>query len=151
MTKAKRQSLILELLGKYDVSTQEELASRLRDAGCCVTQATVSRDIKELRRQKAISDDVSTYRYATVAKAKEGLQHRFLSILGNSVLSVEGCGNIIVVKTITGTASAAGEAIDSMNFHNVVGSIAGDNTIFIAVNEPANAPDIIAAINNYLH
>lgn len=149
--KTKRQALILELLGKYDISTQEELACKLREYGCNVTQATISRDIKELRRQKAISDDVSTYRYATVAKAKEGLQHRFLTILGNSVLDVRGCGNLVIVRTITGTASAAGEAIDSMDMPQIVGTIAGDNTIFIAVDDEANVPELIKAINGFLN
>ena len=132
--KSARQTMILELIDQYDIDTQDELASMLKARGLKVTQATVSRDIKELRLIKVLSDD-GVYKYATVDKAEADLKDRFINIFAHSVLSMSATGNLVVVKTIPGTASAAAEAIDSMRMEEVVGTIAGDNSIFIAVKD----------------
>ena len=92
--------------------------------GFTVTQATVSRDIKELRLIKVLTPE-GRYRYATVEKAEADLQERFIQMFANCVLSVASAGNLIVVKTITGSASAAGEAIDSLKWPEVLGTICG--------------------------
>ena len=128
--KSARQTMILELIDQYDIDTQDELASMLKARGLKVTQATVSRDIKELRLIKVLSDD-GAYKYATVDKAEADLKDRFINIFAHSVLSMAATGNLVVIKTIPGTASAAAEAIDSMRMDEVVGTIAGDNSVIV--------------------
>ena len=140
--KFQRQAKILELIEHNEIETQEELSMRLRDLGYDTTQATVSRDIKELRLIKVLTPE-GRYRYATVEKAEADMQERFIQMFANCVLSVATAGNLVVIKTISGSASAAAEAIDSMKFPEVVGSIAGDNTIFIAVHEARAVPEVV--------
>lgn len=140
--KAARHAMILELIEQFDIETQDELAEHLRKHNFVVTQATVSRDIKELRLIKALTEDGS-YKYATVDKAEAGLQDRFIRIFSHSVVSITVAGHIIVIKTITGSASAAAEAVDSMKWSEIAGTIAGDNTIFIAVKDAKLAPELI--------
>ena len=140
--KSARQTMILELIDQYDIDTQDELASMLKARGLKVTQATVSRDIKELRLIKVLSDD-GAYKYATVDKAEADLKDRFINIFTHSVLSMAATGNLVVIKTIPGTASAAAEAIDSMRMDEVVGTIAGDNSIFIAVKDSVDTAELI--------
>ncbi|MDD6044357.1 MAG: arginine repressor [Clostridia bacterium] len=140
--KSARQTMILELIDQFDIDTQDELASMLKARGLKVTQATVSRDIKELRLIKVLSDD-GVYKYATVDKAEADLKDRFINIFAHSVLSLDATGNLIVVKTIPGTASAAAEAIDSMRIEEIIGTIAGDNSIFIAVRDSADTAELI--------
>ena len=140
--KSARQTMILELIDQFDIDTQDELASMLKARGLKVTQATVSRDIKELRLIKVLSDD-GAYKYATVDKAEADLKDRFINIFAHSVLSLDATGNLIVVKTIPGTASAAAEAIDSMRIEEIIGTIAGDNSIFIAIRDSADTAELI--------
>ena len=140
--KSARQTMILELIDQYDIDTQDELASMLKARGLKVTQATVSRDIKELRLIKVLSDE-GVYKYATVDKAEADLKDRFINIFAHSVLSMSATGNLVVIKTIPGTASAAAEAIDSMRMEEVVGTIAGDNSIFIAVKDTVDTGSLI--------
>ena len=113
--KSSRHAMILELIDNYSIDTQDELAARLRMQNVKVTQATVSRDIKELRLIKVLTED-GTYKYATVDKAEAGLKERFINIFAHSVMSFAATGNFIVVKTISGTANAASEAIDSLKW-----------------------------------
>ncbi|MBR4019150.1 MAG: arginine repressor [Clostridia bacterium] len=147
--KSARQTMILELIDQYDIDTQDELASMLKARGLKVTQATVSRDIKELRLIKVLSDD-GVYKYATVDKAEADLKDRFINIFAHSVLSMSATGNLVVVKTIPGTASAAAEAIDSMRMEEVVGTIAGDNSIFIAVKDSVDTGELIRRFQSML-
>lgn len=140
--KAARHAMILELIEQFDIETQDELAEHLKQHSFNVTQATVSRDIKELRLIKALSDNGS-YKYATVDKTEAGLQERFIRIFSQSVVSITSAGNIIVIKTITGSASAAAETVDTMKWNEIAGTIAGDNTIFIAVKDAKYVPEII--------
>ena len=104
--KAIRHAMILEIIDTMKIETQEELAAELRRRGVNVTQATVSRDIKELRLLKVLSEDGS-YRYATAERAEKGVNDRFIRIFNESILSIAGAGNLIVLKTLTGSASAA--------------------------------------------
>lgn len=140
--KTKRHATIIKIIAEQDVQTQEELARLLGEQGFQVTQATVSRDIKELRLIKVLTADGS-YRYATVEKAETDLQERFIRLFSNCVTSITNAGNLIVIKTIPGSAAVAGEAIDSLKWPELAGSIAGDNTIFVAVREGRNISDII--------
>lgn len=135
--KSVRHNLILEIIEKQNVETQEELAEELQKRNVKVTQATVSRDIKELRLLKVLSEG-GRYKYATAERAERGMSDRFIRIFTESVISIENSGNLIVIKTISASAAAAGEAIDSMKWPEVLGSIAGDNTLLvIARNEEA--------------
>ena len=111
--KSARHSLILEIIEEKDIETQEELAEELKRRGMKVTQATISRDIKELRLLKVLADH-GGYKYATVERAEKGMNDRFVRILSECVISMEAVNNLIVVKTLSDSANAACEAIDSM-------------------------------------
>ena len=132
--KSQRHAAIAKLVMNESIETQEDLARMLRSLGYSVTQATVSRDIKEMRLIKILTPE-GKYKYATVDNAESDLQDRFNRIFSSSVLSVNSSGNLIVIKTISGSANAAAEAIDSMKWPDVLGTLAGDNTVFIVVKE----------------
>ena len=144
-----RQMAILSIIEKDNIETQEELAAKLRDMGIVVTQATVSRDIKELRLLKVLTPDGS-YKYATVDKAEHGVSERLVRMFIDSVLSISYAENLIVVRTLPGSANAAGEAIDSMRWPEVLGTISGDNTIFVAVLSAGEAPAVVEKFQEIL-
>lgn len=144
-----RQMAILSIIEKDNIETQEELAAKLRDIGIVVTQATVSRDIKELRLLKVLTPDGS-YKYATVDKAEHGVSERLVRMFIDSVLSINYAENLIVIRTLPGSANAAGEAIDSMRWPEVLGTISGDNTIFVAVRSSEEAPAVVEKFQEIL-
>jgi len=125
-----RHAMILEIIESKDIETQEELAEELKNHGVRVTQATVSRDIKELRLLKVLAEN-GGYKYATAERAEKGMSERFIRIFSESVLSIVGAKNLIVIKTLPASANAAAEAIDSLKWPEIIGCIAGDNTIFV--------------------
>ncbi len=130
--KIERHSKIVELINKYDIETQEELAEKLNEEGYNVTQATVSRDIRELKLTK-VSLDGGRQKYV-VLKNKEGfMSEKFIRILREGYISVDMAQNILVIKTVSGMAMAVAAAIDSMQWSEIVGCIAGDDTIMCAV------------------
>ena len=147
--KPKRHAMILKLIAAENIETQEELATLLSAQGFNVTQATVSRDIKELRLIKVLTGE-GKYKYATVEKAESDLQERFIRLFGNCVVSITSAGNLIVVKTMAGSAAVAAEAIDSMKWPEIAGSIAGDNTVFVAVREGKSVSDIIKKVQKMM-
>lgn len=128
--KKKRHSLILELIQNYEITTQDELLSRLREHGFEVTQATISRDIKELRLVKAMSS-TGQYRYTIAKDETDDYWNKFHAIFAGSVLSVDYAGNTCVLKCHSGMAPAACAALDSMHWEGLVGTLAGDDTVFI--------------------
>ena len=128
--KSVRHDLILDIIDKKDIETQEELAAELKARGVKVTQATVSRDIKERRLLKVLSEN-GGYKYATAERAEKGMSERFIRILAESVMTIESAVNLIVIKTISASAQAAAEAIDSLKWPELLGTIAGDNTILV--------------------
>ncbi len=130
--KTVRQVAILDIIGKKDIETQEELAEELKKQGIVVTQATVSRDIKELRLLKVLSTN-GAYKYATADKAEHGLSDRFIRMFAESVLSMAHSGNMIVIKTLSGSANVAAEAVDNLHWQEILGTLAGDNTIFVVI------------------
>ena len=144
-----RQTAILSIIEHNDVETQEELASKLREIGIVVTQATVSRDIKELRLLKVLTPSGS-YKYATADKAEHGVSERFVRIFIESVLSIQSSGNMIVFKTLAASANAAGEAIDNMRWPEILGTISGDNTIFVVVRSEAETADVVERFREIL-
>ncbi|MDY4139287.1 MAG: arginine repressor [Eubacteriales bacterium] len=147
--KTVRQMAILDIIAKQDVETQEELAEALRDRGIQVTQATVSRDIKELRLLKVLTPSGS-YKYATADKAENGLSERFIRMLAESLLSVAASNNLIVVKTLSGSANVAAEALDSLHWPEILGTLAGDNTILLIIRSEAEAPDVVRRIQEMI-
>ncbi len=127
-----RHQKILELINAHEIDTQERLVEKLREAGFNVTQATVSRDIRELQLVKQAGPSGRSC-YAQNASKDAPISERFRKILRETILSIESAENIIVIKTLSGCANAAAEAIDTSNFPEIVGTLAGDNTIFMAV------------------
>lgn len=123
---------ILDIIEKQEIETQEELASALNARGIRVTQATVSRDIKELRLLKVLTPS-GKYKYATGDQADNNLTDRFIRMLAESLLSVSSANNLIVVKTLSGSANVAAEALDSMHWPEVLGTLAGDNTVLLII------------------
>ena len=130
--KTDRHKKILEVIDRYEVGTQEELAKILNDEGYNVTQATVSRDIRELNLSK-VSVDGKRTRYATLTKDKPVASDKFLTVLKEGFVSMDMAQNILVIKTVSGMAMAVAAAIDAMHLHEIVGCIAGDDTIMCAV------------------
>ena len=128
--KAKRQALIREIVESQCIQTQEELADALARHGMVVTQATVSRDIKEMHLLKVLSEE-GGYRYATMDKSEQGMNERLIRMLSDSVVDMSSAKNLIVIHTLPGSAHVAGEAVDSLHWPEVLGTIAGDNTILV--------------------
>ncbi len=139
MTKFQRHARIMELIEKNSIETQEELTERLSQMGFKVTQATVSRDIKSLHIIKAIGEN-GKYRYMVNSKEDEiKTAEKFRDILSGIVISITAAGNIVVIKTYAGMAQAAAAAIDAMIFNDIVGSLAGDDTVFVVVKDDMTA------------
>ena len=130
--KARRQALIREIVESQSIQTQEELAQALGERGMVVTQATVSRDIKEMHLLKVLAEDGS-YRYATMDKEEQGTSDRLIRMLSDSVVSMDSANNLSVIRTLPGRAHVAGEAVDCLKWPEVLGTIAGDNTILVIV------------------
>lgn len=148
--KSKRHSKIIEIINSKAIETQEELAEELKSAGFEVTQATVSRDIKTLRLIKIQGSD-GKYRYSIINQNKNDMLEKLSSILINTVISIENIDKIVVVKTISGSASAAAEAIDRLELGEIAGTIAGDNTIFILVRTLEKAQELVERISKMLN
>jgi transcriptional regulator of arginine metabolism len=136
--KITRHAKILEIINSRDVETQEDLAEELKKSGMNVTQATVSRDIKELKLIKVLADD-GNYKYATIVHTESFLSNKLINIFSQTVISVENIDKFVIIKTMTGSAAAAAEAIDTLNFEGIAGSVAGDNTIFVLARNPEKA------------
>jgi transcriptional regulator of arginine metabolism len=134
-----RQNRILGLIKEHEIETQEKLAYLLKKDGFDVTQATVSRDIKELQLIKTLATS-GKYKYALGVMTNAPITDRFVKIFKDTILSVASSGNLIVIKTLTGCANAAAEAIDSLSLPFMLGTIAGDNTILIIVDNDKNVP-----------
>ncbi len=144
--KLSRHSKILDLISKYNIDTQEELAKRLSEAGYNVTQATVSRDIKNLKLVKVL-DDSGIYKYAqSGSKEAVATEKNLNSILVNSVVTVEYALNTVVVKTHTGMAQAVGFVIDSLGLDEILGCVAGDDTIICVTKSEKTAENLVDKI-----
>ncbi|CUO57478.1 arginine repressor [Clostridium sp. NSJ-49] len=147
--KSKRHNKVLEIINQSEIETQEELAEELKKNGFDVTQATVSRDIKILKLVKMQSSS-GKYRYVAPSKEERGLNDKLYSILKNAAISAEKVDKFVVLKTLTGTASAVAEAIDNLYTEDVAGTIAGDNTIFILVRTDEKAEELILKVRKII-
>lgn len=145
--KISRHSKILELIGKYNIDTQEELARRLAEDGYNVTQATVSRDIKNLKLVKVL-DDSGVYKYAQSGQKETTASEKNLnSILVNSVVNVDYAMNTVVIKTHAGMAQAVGYVLDSLGLDEILGCVAGDDTIICVTRSEKTAGYLSDKIN----
>ncbi|MDO4392801.1 MAG: arginine repressor [Bacillota bacterium] len=145
-----RQNKILELIETHEIETQDKLASMLREYGYEVTQATISRDIKELQLIKTLSPS-GNYKYSTSSTDERPISGRMSNIYKETVKSAKSSGNIVVLKTLSGCAGAAGEALDSFGIPHVIGSVAGDNTIMFVVDDADNAPIVVEYLNDLIN
>ena len=126
--KVNRHAKIVELINKYQIETQDELAEYLNEAGFKVTQATVSRDIRDLKLTKVPAEN-GRQKYAVLQSAQNGMTEKYVRILRDGFSSMDMAQNILVLKTVSGMAMAAAAALDEMQIPEIVGSIAGDNTL----------------------
>lgn len=130
--KTERHAKILELIRRYEIGTQEELSARLEQDGYHVTQATVSRDIRELKLTK-VSLNNGRQKYVTLMENKEDMREKYVRVFRDGFVSMDMAQNILVIRTVSGMAMAVAAALDDMDCHEIVGSIAGDDTIMCAV------------------
>ena len=147
--KKSRHTKIVELIEKYDVETQEELADYLREAGFQVTQATVSRDIRELKLSKIPTGD-GKQKYVILKQDDSHLVDKYIRVLKDGLISMDMAQNILVIKTVSGMASAVAVAVDAMTFKEIVGSIAGDDTIMMAVRTVEETKVVMEKIHKML-
>lgn len=145
--KISRQQKIIQLITDNDVETQEELVKLLNDAGFKVTQATVSRDIKELQLQKVPSSKGSKYIYP---QQKVADKEKYLRILKDGYAGMDQAGNIVVIRTVSGLAMAVAAAFDSLGFRENVGTIAGDDTIMCATRSDEEAAGLIRKVRELI-
>ena len=147
--KSKRHTKILEIINSKEIETQEELAEELKREGFDVTQATVSRDIKNLKLIKVQSTSGKS-KYVVSNLEEKNIIDRLSNILANTVLSVENVDKMVVIKTITGSAPITAEAIDNLESADIAGTVAGDNTIFILVRSIKSAEELVMKIRKRL-
>lgn len=149
--KSQRQAKIMEIISTRNVETQEQLLAELQKEGFRGTQATISRDIKELRIVKELTS-LGTYRYTTTSNEMTGsFSSRLNTIFRECIVGFDYAQNIIVIRTLPGLASAAGSAIDAMNLSSIVGSLAGDDTVMIVMRDNNAAAAFCGEIKNLLN
>lgn len=146
--KSGRHAKILEIIAEYPVETQDEIIARLKDAGYKATQATISRDIKDLRLIKTLGSD-GKYRYTSAANRSADLRAGFAQLFGSSVVAIDSAQNIVVIKTLSGMANAVCAAMDSTDNAAIVGTIAGDDTIFVACRTNESAAALTESLKQY--
>ena len=147
--KYNRHAKILEIIENYDIETQDELVAKLKEHGMDVTQATVSRDIKELRLVKVTSSD-GRARYKAMSNDTGVISDRLLTILREGYVSSDYANNILVVKTLPGMAQAVASAVDSLGWPEVVGTIAGDDTIMVVTRAERIAEEMQERFTSHL-
>lgn len=146
MKKNSRHNKIIELIEKYNIETQEELVSRLNDMGCDVTQSTVSRDIRDLNLTK-VSTEGGRQKYTYSTGNQEILNEKYTRVLRDGFVSMDTAPGLLVIKTVAGMAMAVAASIDAMKLNEIIGSIAGDDTIMCAVKTSEDARTVMNAIN----
>ncbi len=143
--KTKRQAKMLELIRKHEIETQEELSDYLQKEGYQVTQATVSRDIRELKLTKVAMNN-GRQKYAALTDNSEDLSEKYIRVFRDGFVSMDMAQNILVIKTVSGMAMAVAAAIDAMHLHEIVGCIAGDDTIMCAVRSVDDTIEVIGRL-----
>ena len=147
--KRNRLGKIVELIENYDIETQDELADRLKEAGFHVTQATISRDIRELQLSKVPVGD-GKQKYVVLKQDDRQLGDKYIRVLKDGFVSMDMAQNILVIKTVSGMAMAVAAAVDAMKLKEIVGSIAGDDTIMMAVRTVEDTKAVMDKISKML-
>ena len=147
--KLNRQRKILELIKTYEIDTQQELAQRLNDEGFDVTQATVSRDIRELNLTK-VATEGNKQKYVLPSNDNVAMSNKYMRVLKDGIVSLDTAGNILVVKTVSGMAMAVGAAIDALNHEQIIGCIAGDDTIMCVIKNASENGSVKEYLENLI-
>jgi transcriptional regulator of arginine metabolism len=147
--KTARHEKIIELISQYEIDTQEELAARLKEAGFNVTQATVSRDIRALKMTKVSGRDGKSY-YAILKDSNNVLADKYTRVLNEALTSMDVGANLLVIHTVPGMAMGVGAALDAMNWEEILGSIAGDDTVMCACRTSEDASSVMVRLKTIL-
>ena len=148
--KEQRQSRILSLIQKQDIGTQEDLATTLENEGFSVTQATVSRDIRELKLTKVTSKN-GVQKYVALANVEQQVSEKVVRVFKDAFVSLDYAGNTIVIRTLVGMGNAVAAAIDAFNIQEIIGTLAGDDTIFCLVKHEDHIETVIDQFKNILN
>ena len=140
--KEKRHEKIIELIGQYDIETQDELADRLRNAGFQVTQATVSRDIRKLKLSKVPGGN-GRQKYALLTGQNHQMSEKYVGILREAFVSMDSAQNILVIKTVSGMAMALATALDNIDWKEILGCVAGDDTVMCVIRTEADTAAVM--------
>lgn len=149
MARNSRQSKILEIISTNEIETQEELVTSLKNAGFDVTQATISRDIKELGLIKILTEN-KTYKYAIVSSSTATISNKYMSIFKECVISVKGAMNLVVIKVLKGTGSLVAGLLDQLSISQIIGCTYGDDTVLVVSNDVEDAYFIKDKLNELL-
>ena len=147
--KTKRQAKMLELIQKNDIETQEELSDYLEKEGFQVTQATVSRDIRELKLTKVAMSN-GKQKYVALQETNEDLSEKYTKVFQNGFVSMDVAQNLLVIKTVSGRAMAVAAALDAMHMHEILGCIAGDDTIMCAIRTSEDAVRVMGRLRKII-
>lgn len=149
MARIGRQLKLIEIINKNEIETQEALAEALRNEGYLVTQATVSRDIKDLGLIKVMTPN-KTYKYAQPASTEQKSSGKMLNLFRECVISIDYAGHLIVIKTVSGGANSAATLVDKLNFPEVMGCVAGDDTILVVIKDQQKIVPIVEKLKSLL-
>lgn len=148
MLRSARHAKILEIISKKEIETQEELCAELTALNLVVTQATISRDIRDLHLFKVAGIE-KKYRYAYINDGESEISPKMKSLFRDCVISVKAARNLVVVKTLTGNGANAGAVVDKLGYEEIVGSVAGDDTLLIVCNTDEDAASVVAKIDGF--
>ena len=149
MHRNSRQAAILEIIAEKDIETQEDLCDELLKKNFNVTQATVSRDIKDLKLYK-VAGTTKKYKYAFIENEGDAVNNKMRNLFRECVLSINYANNLIIIKTLRGNGSTAGTFIDSLQLKEVVGTVAGDDTVLVVIDTSENADELVAKFREYI-
>lgn len=148
MQRNARQAMILEIISKQDIETQDELCQELLKRNFTVTQATISRDIKDLKLYK-VAGTTKKYKYAYIEGDGDAVNNKMRNLFRECVQSINWANNIIVIKTMRGNGSTAGTFIDMLQYKEIIGTVAGDDTVLIVVDSNENTPDVVLRLKDH--
>ncbi len=149
MARSARQSKILELISTKEIETQDELARELKNANFDITQATISRDIKELGLTKILSSS-GKYKYCFVGSDEQVISNKYITIFKEAVISVKSALNLVVVKTIKGMGAGVASFVDKLNLTDLMGAVSGDDTVMLIFPTTTLASEVVATLSDIL-
>ena len=149
MLRSARHAKILELIAQKEIETQEELCEELNQLNLVVTQATISRDIRDLHLFKVAGVE-KKYRYAYIDSSENEISPKMRNLFRECVISVRSAQNLVVIKTLVGNGSNAGAVVDKLNHDIIVGSVAGDDTLLVVCEDNASAESFVEKINEFI-